>query len=131
MALAYGDVALLEATYAVLKDGLLALPAAGTRPLAFGVALAVTVAMAVGIAAYVYLRGGKYDRWNRWSLGAFVVGAVSGPVGTFVSIVLVGGFPFIFLGFTLRLGYEIWRGWAAYNPDLSPVHAPGVYPVVV
>jgi hypothetical protein len=105
MALAYGDVALLEATYAVLKDGLLTLPAAGTRPLAFGVA--VTVAMAVGIAAYVYLRGGKYDRWNRWSLGAFVVGAVFGPVGTFVPVVLVGGFPFIFLGFTLRLGYEI------------------------
>ena len=127
MGMAFGGVALLEVTYAVLGGGILALLSAGNRPLALGVTLVVTVVMTVGIAAYVYLRGGVYDHWNRWSLGAFVVGAVLVLVGTFVPVVLVGGFVFIFLGFTLRLGYEIWRVRDAYDPDRSLIHVLGIY----
>jgi len=128
MAMAYGGVALLEATYGVLGGGILALLAAGNRPLALGITLVVTVAITLGIAAYVYLRGGEYDHWNRWSLYAFVVGAVLVLVGSFVvPVVLLGGFVFIFLGFTLRLGYEIWRVRASYDPDRSLIHALGIY----
>jgi FtsH-binding integral membrane protein len=127
MAKAYAGTAILEATYAVLGGGILAVLAAGSRVLALAVTLVVTVAMTVGIAAYVYLRGGDYSHWNRWSLGAFVVGAVLVLVGTFVPIVLVGGFVCIFAGFTLRLGYEIWKVRADYAPERSMVHALGIY----
>ncbi len=127
MAMAYAGTAILEATYGVLGGGILVVLAAGSRVLALAVTLVVTVAMTTGIAAYVYLRGGDYSHWNRWSLGAFVVGAVLVLVGTFVPVVLVGGFLFIFAGFTLRLGYEIWKVRADYSPDRSLVHALGIY----
>jgi FtsH-binding integral membrane protein len=127
MGLAFAGVAVLELTYGLLGGGILATVAAGSRVLALAVTAVVTVAMTVGIAAYVYLRGGNYEHWNRWSLGAFVVGAVLVLVGTFVPVVLVGGFVCIFAGFTLRLGYEIWRVRADYSPDRSLVHALGIY----
>ena len=127
MGLAFAGTAILEGTYAVLGGGILATIAAGSRVLALAVTLVVTVAMTVGIAAYVYLRGGDYSHWNRWSLGAFVVGALGVLVGTFVPVVLFAGFLFIFAGFTLRLGYEIWRVRADYSPDRSLVHALGIY----
>lgn len=127
MAMAFGGTALLEVTYGVLGGGILASIAESSRVLALAATLVVTVAMTIGIAAYVYLRGGTYDHWNRWSLGAFVVGAVLVFVGTFVTPVLLGGFLFIFAGFTLRLGYEIWRVRDQYSPDRSLVHALGIY----
>ena len=115
----------------VLGGGILATIAAGSRVRAPGVArvfivamtvgIAATVAMTVDIAATVSRRGGDYNYWNRWSLGAFVLGALGVLVGTFVPVVLVGGVLFIFAGFTLRLGYEVWRVRADYSPDRSLV----------
>jgi FtsH-binding integral membrane protein len=127
MGLAFAGTGILEVTYGVLGGGILAAIAVGSRVLALAITLVVTVAMTVGIAAYVYRRGGDYSHWNRWSLGAFVVGALGVLVGTFVPVVLIGGFVFIFAGFTLRLGYEIWRVRADYSPDRSLVHALGIY----
>jgi len=125
--LAYAGTAILEVTYGVLGGGILAILAAGSRVLALAATLVITVAMTIGIAAYVYRRGGNYEHWNRWSLYAFVVGAGLVLVGTFVPVVLVGGFICIFAGFTLRLGYEVWRVRADYRPDNSLVHALGIY----
>ncbi|PSP46065.1 hypothetical protein BRC63_00125 [Halobacteriales archaeon QH_10_70_21] len=127
VALAFAGTALLEVTYGVLGGGILATVAAGSRALALGATLVVTVAMTLGIAAYVYVRDGTYDHWNRWSLGAFVVGAVLVLVGTFVTPVLLGGFLFVFAGFTLRLGYEIWKVRDRYSADRSLIHALGIY----
>ncbi|PSP49731.1 hypothetical protein BRC75_02850 [Halobacteriales archaeon QH_7_69_31] len=98
MGLAFAGTAILEVTYGVLGGGILAMIASGSRVLALAVTLVVTVAMTVGIAAYVYLRGGDYSHCL-----------------------------FIFAGFTLRLGYEIWRVRADYAPDRSLVHALGIY----
>ena len=58
---------------------------------------------------------------------AFVVGAVLVLVGTFVTPVLLGGFLFVFAGFTLRLGYEIWKVRDRYSADRSLIHALGIY----
>lgn len=127
MAMAFGGTALLEVTYGVLGGGILAAIAQSSRLLALGATLVITVAMTTGIAAYVYIRGGTYDHWNTWSLGAFVIGAVLVLVGTFVTPVLLGGFLFIFAGFTLRLGYEIWKVRDRYSPDRALVHALGIY----
>lgn len=127
MATAGVGVLLLQGAYGVFGGGILATVSSGARGAVLGVALVVTVAMTVGVAGYVYLRDRDFDHWNTWSLGAFVVGAVLVLVGTFVPLVLVGGFLFIFVGFTLRLGYEIWHVRASYDPDRSLIHALGIY----
>ena len=123
MTMAALGTGLLQGAYALFGGGILSMIAADLR----AVALAVTLGMTVGIAGYVYLRDRSFDRWGRWSLGAFIVGALLVAVGSAVPVVLVGGFAFIFLGFTLRLGYEIWQVKATYSPERSLNHALGIY----
>lgn len=118
---------LLQGAYALFGGGILASVAAGSRVAVLGATLAVTLAMTLAIAAYVYVRDREFSHWSRWSLGAFIVGAVLVAVGSLFPIVLLGGFVFIFLGFTLRLGYEIWHVRSSYAPDRSLIHALGIY----
>jgi FtsH-binding integral membrane protein len=128
MGTAYAGIALLQAAYGVFGGGIVAtVGSQSARAMLLGVTLAITVAMTVGIAAYVYVRDREFSHWNRWSLIAFVVGAVLVLVGTFVTPVLIGGFLLIFAGFTLRLGYEIWRVRDGYRGDQPLVHSLGIY----
>mgnify|MGYP002761029304 CR=1 FL=1 len=101
--------------------------AAGSRAALLGATLVITLGMTLAIAAYVYVRDREFAHWSRWSFGAFIVGAVLVAVGSVFPIVLLGGFVFIFLGFTLRLGYEIWHVRSSYAPDRSLIHALGIY----
>lgn len=127
MELAAVGVVLLQVAYALFGGGIIAGLGAGTRGVALGIAFVVTLAMTIGIAAYVYRRGGSYDHWGRWALGAFILGALLVAVGSAIPAVLLGGFVAIFAGFTLRLGYEIWQVSANYAPDKSLRHAVGIY----
>ncbi|MFT4882876.1 MAG: hypothetical protein ACI8U4_000372 [Natronomonas sp.] len=130
MGMAYAGIALLQAAYGIFGGGIVAtVGSQSARAVLLGVTLAITVAMTVGIAAYVYVRDKDYSHWNTWSLGAFVIGTVLVLVGSFVSIgaVLLGGFVFIFAGFTLRLGYEIWRVRDGYRADQPLIHSLGIY----
>lgn len=127
LAMAGVGVLLLQGAYALFGGGILSWVPAGSQAAVLGVTLVVTVAMTIAIAAYVYLRDRNFDHWSKWSLGAFVVGAVLVLVGSFVQVALLGGFLFIFLGFMLRLGYEIWHVRANYAADRSLVHALGIY----
>lgn len=120
-------VVLLQSAYALFGGGILAGVSPGARELALGVTLVVTLALTLGIAAYVYLRDREFGHWNRWSLGAFLIGVVLVAIGTLFPAVLIGGFVFIFLGFTLRLGYEMWRVRENYRPDEPLIHALGIY----
>jgi FtsH-binding integral membrane protein len=130
LAIAAVGVLLLQGAYALFGGGILSMVPAASRGLALGVTLVVTVTMTIAIAAYVYLRDRQFDHWSTWSFGAFVVGALLVLVGTFVPavpFVLLGGFAFVFLGFALRLGYEVWQVKATYDPDRSLIHALGIY----
>lgn len=128
LATAAVGVLLLQGAYALFGGGILSWVPAGSQAAVLGVTLVVTVALTVAIAAYVYLRDRSFEHWSTWSLGAFVVGAVLVLVGSFVTdLALLGGFLFIFLGFALRLGYEIWHVRANYAADRSLVHALGIY----
>lgn len=128
MGTAYAGIALLQAAYGVFGGGIIAtVGSQSARAVLIGVTLAITVAMTVGIAAYVYVRDKDYSHWNRWSIGAFLVGVVLVLVGSFFTPVLIGGFVFIFAGFTLRLGYEIWRVRDEYRGDQPLVHSLGIY----
>ena len=127
MGIAVAGIVLLQGAYALFGGGILAAIAAGSRIAALGVTLVVTLGMTLAIGGYVYLRDREFDHWGRWSLGAFIVGALLVAVGSLFPIVLLGGFVFIFLGFTLRLGYEIWHVRSSYAPDRSLIHALGIY----
>lgn len=127
VAMAGVGVLVLQGAYALFGGGILGRVAPGSRGLAIAVTLAITVAMTLAVAAYVYYRDREFDHWNTWSLGAFVIGAVLVLVGMIAPIVLLGGFLFVFLGFALRLGFEIWQVKASYDPDRSLVHALGIY----
>jgi len=127
MALAAFGTLLLQVAYGLFGGGVLGRAPADLRGTLLAVTLAVTVAMTVAIAAYVYLRDAEFDHWSTWSFGAFIVGAVLVLVGSFVTVVLAVGFLFIFLGFALRLGYEIWHVKANYDPNSALVHALGIY----
>ncbi|ELZ22101.1 hypothetical protein [Natrinema limicola] len=71
-------------------------------------AIIVAVITAV-IAAYVYARSKTFERWGSYANYAFIGGLVAVLIGTFVAPVLLVGFVLIFLGFFLRLGWEIWK----------------------
>lgn len=120
-------IVVLQGAYAVFGGGVLAWLAVDARDVALAVTLLVTLAMTLGLSAYVYLRDRDLENWRRWSMGAFLVGVVLVAVGTLFPVVLIGGFVFIFLGFTLLLGYDIWQVHANYRPDRSLVHALGIY----
>lgn len=120
-------IVLLQGAYALFGGGILARLAIDVRGTALAVALAITLAMTIGIAGYVYLRDKQFDRWGTYSFGAFIVGAVFVAVGSAIPAVLIGGFVFIFLGFIFRLGYEIWHVKASYDPSRALLHALGIY----
>ena len=120
-------IVLLQGAYALFGGGILARLAVDVRGVALAAAFAVTLAMTVGIAGYVYLRDKRFDHWSKYSLGSFILGAVLVAIGSVIPLVLIGGFVFIFLGFTLRLGYEIWHVKASYDPTRSLLHALGIY----
>ena len=71
-------------------------------------AIIVAVITAV-IAAYVYARSKTFERWGSYANYAFIGGLVAILIGTFIAPVLLVGFVLIFLGFFLRLGWEIWK----------------------
>lgn len=73
---------------------------------ATGVGTAALIAL---VAAYVFARSKSFDSWRRYGNGAFLLGVLLVAVGTIVRPVLLAAFVFIFLGFVLRLGWEIWR----------------------
>jgi hypothetical protein len=127
MGMAALGTTLLQVAYGLFGGGILGRAPIDSRGLLLAVTLLVTVTMTIAIAAYVYLRNADFDHWNTWSFGAFIIGAALVLVGSFVPVVLAGGFLFIFLGFALRLGYEIWHVKANYDPNSSLVHALGIY----
>lgn len=127
MGIAVGGIVLLQGAYALFGGGILAAVAGGSRVAVLGLALVLTLGMTLAIGGYVYVRDREFDHWGRWSLGAFIVGIVLVAVGSVFPVVLLGGFVFIFLGFTLRLGYEIWQVRSSYAPDRSLIHALGIY----
>ncbi len=68
-----------------------------------------TAALIVLVAAYVFARSIDFDHWGRYGNFAFLGGILLVAVGTLATPVLLVAFVFIFVGFVLRLGWEIWR----------------------
>ncbi|MFB6096749.1 MAG: hypothetical protein ABEJ74_05120 [Haloferacaceae archaeon] len=107
---AVAGMALLQLAFGVLGAGALARLAPATRVTALVLTAVVTAVLTAVIATYVYARSSTtFEHYGTWANYAFLGGLVAILVGTFVAPVLLAGFVLIFLGFLLRLGWEIWR----------------------
>ncbi|NHX35285.1 MULTISPECIES: hypothetical protein [Halolamina] len=110
MGMAMAGVIVLELAFGAFGGGVLSFLSAGARIPALAIAGVVVVAMTAVIGSYVYLRSGtQFDHYGRWATYAFLGGLGALLVATFVPVVGVAAFALIFLGFLLRLGYEMWQ----------------------
>lgn len=119
--------AILVLAFGIFGAGVLAIAPLDLRAEILGLTAVVTAVVTALIAAYVYGRRKSFDSWGRYATYAFLGGIGAIAVGTFVlSELLLVGFVLIFLGFLLRLGWEIWR--VRENREASTtIQAIGVY----
>jgi hypothetical protein len=108
-ALAVGGVGLLQFAFGVFGAGVLSFAPPRLRVPILGVTAVVVALMTLAIGTYVYARSTTFEHYNTWATYAFLGGLGAILVGTFFAPALVVGFVLVFLGFLLRLGWEIWR----------------------
>ncbi|WP_435551840.1 hypothetical protein [Natrinema sp. CGMCC1.2065] len=102
-------MAILQLAFGVFGAGVLRfVPRESQLTVLAATAVVVAVLTAV-IAAYVYARSTTFEHWGSYANYAFIGGLVAIVAGTFYAPVLIVGFVLIFLGFLLRLGWEIWK----------------------
>ncbi|RQG89275.1 hypothetical protein EA462_11435 [Natrarchaeobius halalkaliphilus] len=110
MGVAFAGVALLQLAFGVFGAGVISFAPAEAHLTILGLTAAVTAVATAIISGYVYARSTTFEHWGRFANLAFIGGVVVIAIGTFVLPALLAvGFVFIFLGFLLRLGYEIWQ----------------------
>jgi len=101
---------ILEIAFGLFGGGVLSFLQVGIRGTALAITGGVVVLMTAAIGTYIYARSGtQFDHYGRWSTYAFLAGLVAILVGSFLAPVLLLGFVCIFVGFLLRLGYEMWE----------------------
>jgi hypothetical protein len=110
MGTAFVGMVILQVAFAAFGAGVIAFAPPDLRVTILGVTAIVTAVIMALISGYVYARSITFEHWGRFSTYAFIGGVVAVLVGSFVlPELLLLGFVLIFLGFLLRLGYEIWQ----------------------
>jgi hypothetical protein len=109
MGLAVVGVAVLQLAFGTFGAGVLAFVPPSLQAAALGITAVVVALMTLAIGTYVYARSITFEHYNRWANYAFLGGLGAILVGSFLTPVLLVGFVLIFLGFLLRLGWEIWQ----------------------
>lgn len=124
--IAFIGMVILQLAFGVFGAGVLRFaPRASQLTILVVTAIIVAVITAV-IAAYVYARSTTFEHWGSYANYAFIGGLVAVLIGTFVAPVLLAGFVLIFLGFLLRLGWEIWKVRDRRNASVT-LQTIGVY----
>ncbi|WP_436345925.1 hypothetical protein [Natronorubrum sp. FCH18a] len=110
MGIAFVGMVVLQLAFGVFGAGILSRAPQATQLTALGITAIVTALMTALVSGYVYARSTTFEHWGRFANYAFLGGLGVILVGTFVmQVLLLVGFVLIFLGFILRLGYEIWQ----------------------
>ncbi|MDS0476479.1 hypothetical protein [Natrinema sp. 1APR25-10V2] len=107
--IAFVGMVLLQLAFGIFGAGVLRFAPRASQPTILVVTALVVAVLTAAIAAYVYARSKTFEHWGSYANYAFIGGLVAILVGTFVPPVLLLGFVLIFLGFLLRLGWEIWK----------------------
>ncbi|WP_226480581.1 hypothetical protein [Natrinema amylolyticum] len=109
MGIAFVGMVILQLAFGIFGAGVLRFaPRESQLTILVVTAIVVAVLTAV-ISAYVYARSKTFEHWGSYANYAFIGGLVAILIGTFYAPVLLLGFVLIFLGFLLRLGWEIWK----------------------
>ena len=110
MGVAFVGMVILQFAFGIFGAGVLRFAPQETHLTILGVTAIVTALMTALISGYVYARATTFESWGTYANVAFLGGVGAIAVGSFVlSELLLVGFVLIFLGFLLRLGYEIWQ----------------------
>ncbi|WP_440763281.1 hypothetical protein [Natronorubrum sp. DTA7] len=110
MGIAFAGMVVLQLAFGVFGAGILSMAPQETQLTVLGITAVVTALMTAVVSGYVYARSTTFEHWGRFANYAFLGGLGAILVGTFVlDVLLLVGFVLIFLGFILRLGYEIWQ----------------------
>ncbi|SFC71510.1 hypothetical protein SAMN05444422_11626 [Halobiforma haloterrestris] len=110
MGTAFVGMVLLQVAFGVFGAGVLRFASPESRLTILGITAIVTAVMTALVTGYVYARSTTFEHWGRFANYAFLGGIGVIAVGSFVlPTLLLVGFVLVFLGFVLRLGYEIWQ----------------------
>ncbi|MFP8957711.1 hypothetical protein ACLI4Y_13370 [Natrialbaceae archaeon A-CW3] len=109
LGIAFVGMVILQLAFGVFGAGVLGLAPRAQQLTILGVTAIVVAVVTAVIATYVYARSKTFEGWGRFATFSFIGGVIAIAIGTFVTPVLLVGFVLIFLGFLLRLGYEIWQ----------------------
>ncbi|MGM0387773.1 MAG: hypothetical protein ACQEP0_04500, partial [Natrinema limicola] len=107
--LAVVGMGVLQLAFGIFGAGVLRFAPRESQLTILVVTAGIVAVITAVIAAYVYARSKTFERWGSYANYAFIGGLVAILIGTFVAPVLLVGFVLIFLGFFLRLGWEIWK----------------------
>ncbi|THE63895.1 hypothetical protein D8Y22_16370 [Salinadaptatus halalkaliphilus] len=110
MGIAFLGMLVLQLAFGIFGAGILAVAPAALQLEILGLTAVVVALVTAVISGYVYARSTTFEHWGRFANVSFIGGVVVIAVGSFVlAQLLLVGFVLIFLGFLLRLGYEIWQ----------------------
>ncbi|WP_255170538.1 hypothetical protein [Natrononativus amylolyticus] len=126
MGIAFAGMVVLQLAFGVFGAGVLSFAPRESQVFILGVTAIVVALMTALISGYVYARSITFEHWGRFANYSFIAGIVAIAVGTFVAPVLLVGFVLIFLGFVLRLGWEIWKVRDRRNASVA-LQTIGVY----
>lgn len=107
--IAVGGLLILQFAFGVLGSGILSFAPRESQLMILGVTAIIVAVLTAVISGYVYARSKTFESWGTVANYSFLGGVVAIAIGTFFQPVLIVGFLLIFLGFLLRLGWEIWR----------------------
>ncbi|MFC6769054.1 hypothetical protein [Natrinema soli] len=126
MGIAFVGMVILQLAFGVFGAGVLRFAPRASQLTILAVTAVVVALLTAVIAAYVYARSKTFEHWGSYANYAFIGGIVAILIGTFVAPVLLVGFVLIFLGFLLRLGWEIWKVRDQRNASVA-LQTIGVY----
>ncbi|ELY45043.1 hypothetical protein [Natronorubrum sulfidifaciens] len=110
MGVAFIGMVVLQLAFGIFGAGIISFVPQETQLLVLGITAVVTALLTALISGYIYARSKTFEHWGQFANYAFLGGIGVILVGTFVlQVLLLVGFVLIFLGFLLRLGYEIWQ----------------------
>ncbi|MDF9744651.1 hypothetical protein [Natrinema salsiterrestre] len=109
MGIAFVGMVILQLAFGIFGAGVLRFAPRESQLTILAVTAIVVALVTAVISAYVYARSKTFEHWGSYANYAFIGGVVAILIGTFVPPVLLAGFVLIFLGFLLRLGWEIWK----------------------
>ena len=107
--IAFVGMVILQLAFGIFGAGVLRFAPRESQLTILVVTAVVVAVLTAAIAAYVYARSKTFEHWGSYANYAFIGGLVAILIGTFFAPVLLLGFVLIFLGFLLRLGWEIWK----------------------